>query len=99
MRTALVLSALLAAIGAGVFVYGQWGSPEARACAQIADRCGLEDFDRKACAEDLSHVPEGELELFDKCLDRSDSCIELVACSAGSLARELSDGLAKGWAR
>ncbi len=99
MRTALVLLSLSAAVGAGVFAYGQWGNPQARACTKIAERCGLEDFDHEACTKDLEQIPEGELALLDECLDQSDSCIELVACSAGSLARELSDGLAKGWAR
>ena len=109
MGKLLMTVVVLAALGAaGYFAWTRFMAPaSSRACAKLADTCGLGDDGVDACKKVLDEAREASgneaAAKLAKCLTEAGSCTEAAGCAAGSglgmLSRsmlEFLDGLRQG---
>jgi hypothetical protein len=87
MRTVLTVL-LAAALAAGAwFVYTRFFAPGPRACAAVADRCGLAGEQARSCERLLDEVRQADAdaaERLTRCLADAESCAEAAGCATGA---------------
>ena len=87
MRTVLtVLLAAALAVGAW-FVYTRFLAPDKRACAAVADRCGLSGEKADSCVRLIDEVRKADADAAKRltsCLADAESCAEAAGCATGA---------------
>lgn len=75
----------------------QW-SPQAhkrQVCDQLHETCGAA-ISEDECGEVLEGATPSEVEDLANCVEPAESCLEVAGCLAGTGARQLSIGVARG---
>jgi hypothetical protein len=81
-----VLLAAALAVGSW-FVYTRFLTPEKRACAAVADRCGLAGEQAASCERLIDEVEKADADAarrLTSCLADAGSCAEAAGCATGA---------------
>lgn len=99
MKKLLVFLILAAVAGALVYRF-VLATPEARACAHLADLCGASAESTASCEEDLGEMRKlagaEAVERAAECVTGSDTCIEATACTFTGLLRGTAEEVLQG---
>ncbi len=97
MKKLLVFLVLAAVAGALVYRF-VLATPEARACARLAELCGAEST--TSCEEELGEMRQlagtDAVEQAADCISGSDTCMEATACTITGLLRGTADEVLQG---